>query len=704
ELQVPVDKPLSESQMLECRLLFGADSWAMAVRTISSPPLIVMWPFLCTCDAVTCVDQEDICVPPNIILSGLDKDGSPKGTLSSLRIGLSLSRHWRRIQLCGPFPPLGFILEPPPISPDSAPEEMVPCSCPSSVLCLLPSLLLLLQLPPGGFQAQLSSHTTPFWTFPTKDMCIVTFLTPMSVFTERFHVFGPSFPIVAELGKDTTLPCSLYPVMSAENMELRWFWSNTLESERHEKLMAQYAGRTSLVRGFLSEGKAAVRIHKLQTADNGLYTCSFSNGVFYEEAIYGATSGRDGVFSIFPRLASPGGVGSAPQVHITGPQEDGVRVVCTASGWFPEPQVQWRDPSGEQFLEFSKVQAQDTEGLFSVEAALVVRDSSVGSVTCSIINPILGQQKAMAIVIPEPFFPWASPWKPAFLVSLPLLLLLLLGAACYTWREHTQMRELKEERILFRTKEYLHLKKEALKDTVKAGHGPEEVSLPGWKAQLYADWRKEQFRAWPVTLDPISSTSSGIVLSHDRKSLICDDFVIQRSILGLEGIRSGRCYWEIEVRNADRTTWGVGVWRKDEKTRYKYPSPSDGSWVVGKDFIFQAFTRPHTPLHLRQVPQRVGVFLDYDHGDVSFYNMIDGSHIFSFPPESFSGTLLPFFICFSEFVSLTLCTLEAGPEKPSVPRNNPLSLEEPVGPSGEGIASDSGMDGAPPGPEAPLLP
>ncbi|KAG8524887.1 Butyrophilin-like protein 1 [Galemys pyrenaicus] len=476
-------------------------------------------------------------------------------------------------------------------------------------------------------------------------VCLSSFLTPMSVFTEMFQVIAPSEPIVAELGGDTTLSCSLDPVMSAENMELRWFRSHFSESvfiyqdrqEQNEEVMAQYAGRTSLVGEFLRDGVVAVTIHRVQASDHGLYTCSFSNGVVYEQA------------TLELQVA---GMDSSPQVHISGPEEDGVRVVCTTSGWFPEPQVQWRDPSGQQFLEFSKVQAQDTEGLFSVEATLVVRDSSVGSVTCSIINPILGQQKAMAIVLPEPFFPRASPWKPAFLVSLSLLLLLLLGAACYTWREHsTWMRELQEQRNLCKAeKEDQQTKQEALKDRNqrKAAYlvvGCAEVSpvcsLSAWrKAQLYADWRKEQFRAWPVTLDPISSTSSGIALSHDRKSLICDDFVIQESILGLEGIR--------------------------------------------------------------QVPRRVGVFLDYAQGDVSFYDMTDGSHIFSFPPESFSGTLLPYFVCFSKEVSMTLCPLEAGPQKPSVPRNNP-SLEEPGGPSGDGIASDSGVDGAPPGPEAPLL-
>lgn len=94
------------------------------------------------------------------------------------------------------------------------------------------------------------------------------------------------------------------------------------------------------------------------------------------------------------------GVGSVPQVHIQGPEEDGVRVVCKASGWFPKPHVWWKALSGEKFLTFSETHAQDSEGLFSVEATVVVRDSSSGNVTCLLLNPILSQEKAMAIIIP----------------------------------------------------------------------------------------------------------------------------------------------------------------------------------------------------------------------------------------------------------------------------------------------------------------
>ncbi|XP_030886999.1 butyrophilin-like protein 1 [Leptonychotes weddellii] len=288
----------------------------------------------------------------------------------------------------------------------------------------------------------------------------------MSLSTEEFVVIGSSDPIVAVLGGSITLPCHVSPAMSVENMELRWFRSKFSEAvfiyqnqqEQREELLAQYTGRTSLVKDFLTRGEAAVRIHDVQAFDNGLYTCFFRKGSFYEEA------------GLELKVA---GVGSAPQVHITGPEEDGVRVVCMASGWFPKPQVQWRAVSGEKFLTFSETQAQDAEGLFTIEATLVVRHSSSGNVTCSVLNPILGQEKEVAIFIPEPFFPRSSPWKLAFMVILTVLMFLLLGAAFYIMREHTaKHREIQEWEKLQRDKEENQLtKEEALKARGNAGQG-----------------------------------------------------------------------------------------------------------------------------------------------------------------------------------------------------------------------------------------
>ncbi|KAM9074647.1 butyrophilin subfamily 1 member A1-like [Megaptera novaeangliae] len=543
------------------------------------------------------------------------------------------------------------------------------------VLCHLTSLLLLIQLPTGGS-------------------------------AEEFFVTGPSDPIVAVLGGDTVLPCRVSPPISAEDMELRWFRSKFSEAvfiyqnrvERNEEQIARYVGRTSLVRDFLAHGEAAVRIQKVQVSDNGMYTCFFRKGGFYEEA------------SLELKVA---GVGSAPQVRITGPEEDGVRVVCTSSGWFPKPQVRWRDLSGEKSLAFSETHTQDAEGLFGVEVALVVRDSSAGNVTCSILNTVLGQEKAMAIFIPEPFFPQASPWKLAFSVSLSVLMVLLLGAGCYTKREHSMkllaMRA--KERLPLVKEQHRRAKEEVLQDADELQaelDWRKSAYLAAWrKAQLYADWRKEKFQAWPVTLDP-GSAHSDLVVSHENTTVAWKDTSVilgdTCSVLGFESITSGCCYWEVEIRDAGRSEWALGVCRENvNRNGWYVESPDKGFWVVGQyEAGYYACSVPLTQLSLRQVPRRVGVFLDHKEGDVSFYNMTDGSHIFSFPRASFSGTVVPYFMIRSGDVSLTVCSKEGWSEGHPVPHNSSF-LEEPVSLPGEGLSSGSGAN-APPVAESPLLP
>ncbi|XP_058589441.1 butyrophilin subfamily 1 member A1-like isoform X2 [Neofelis nebulosa] len=521
---------------------------------------------------------------------------------------------------------------------------------------------------------------------------LLFFQLPVGGSAEEFVVIGPSDPIVAVLGGNVTLPCHVSPAMDVENMELRWFRSKFSEAvfiyenqqEQKEEQLAQYTGRTSLVKDFLSQGEATVRIHKVQASDNGLYTCFFRKGSFYEEA------------SLELKVA---GVGSVPQVHITGPEEDGVRVVCTASGWFPKPQIQWRAANGEKFLTFSETHAQDTEGLFSVESALVVRDSSSGNMTCSVLNPVLDQKKAMAIFIPEPFFPQASPWKPAFIVSLVVLMLSLLGAAYYIKTEHTVKRQEMQEW------ERLHRDKEEARRTKE-----EALKARGWrKAQLYADWRKEKFQALSVTLDP-ASAHPHLAVSGGQTSVTLEDTTEDPggpcSILGQEAITSGRCYWEVEIRNGNRSDWGLGVCRGDvERKGWYREGPELGFWVLGwyRDKFCALLSECQEIRH--KVPHRMGVFLDLKEGDVSFYNMTEGSHLFSFPVTFSTGTLFPYFMIRSGDVSLTICSVVGVPTETSVPLNNPpSSLEEPVSLSGDGFSSGSAVDGALPGADSPLLP
>lgn len=176
-----------------------------------------------------------------------------------------------------------------------------------------------------------------------------------------------------------------------------------------------------------------------------------------------------------------------------GPEDNGIQVLCSSGGWFPKPRVQWSDMAGGKLLSLSESQSQDGDGLFHVEASLVVKDSSLGNVTCSIQNPVSGQEKASAIFLPgqsgtnpeaepgvfragrsegglkgawergrgflqvgrslclhmpvsEPFFPRTSPWKTALAGTLPVLVLLLIGISYTGWRQHkAKNREVKEK-------------------------------------------------------------------------------------------------------------------------------------------------------------------------------------------------------------------------------------------------------------------
>uniref|UniRef100_A0A8C4Y7S6 RING-type E3 ubiquitin transferase n=1 Tax=Gopherus evgoodei TaxID=1825980 RepID=A0A8C4Y7S6_9SAUR len=100
-------------------------------------------------------------------------------------------------------------------------------------------------------------------------------------------------------------------------------------------------------------------------------------------------------------------------------------------------------------------------------------------------------------------------------------------------------------------------------------------------------------------------------------------------VLGAEGFAGRRRYWEVEV--GDKTGWNLGVCRESVSRKGKVTlSPEDGYWAVWlRDGGYEALTSPATPLPVSA-------------GEVSFYNVTDRSHLFSFT-DTFSGKLCPYF-------------------------------------------------------------
>ncbi|KAL4007218.1 hypothetical protein ACER0C_001070 [Sarotherodon galilaeus] len=121
-------------------------------------------------------------------------------------------------------------------------------------------------------------------------------------------------------------------------------------------------------------------------------------------------------------------------------------------------------------------------------------------------------------------------------------------------------------------------------------------------------------------------------------------FDVSGSILGLNRLSSGRAYWEVEVRN--KTGWDLGVARCDANRKGKLSiNPDNGYWatVHYEDQKYAALMTPPMSLSLKGKPQKVGVFVDYEEGLVSFYDVTSQSHIYSFTECSFGGEILPYF-------------------------------------------------------------
>ncbi|XP_078287929.1 E3 ubiquitin-protein ligase TRIM39-like [Rhinoraja longicauda] len=156
-----------------------------------------------------------------------------------------------------------------------------------------------------------------------------------------------------------------------------------------------------------------------------------------------------------------------------------------------------------------------------------------------------------------------------------------------------------------------------------------------------------------VTLD-VETAHAQLEVSGDRKRVrrtrtrrsLPDTgkrFTDNACVLGSEGFTSGRHYWEVKVAGSE--DWSLGVAAESVERKGWVPlTPETGVWSIwrGGD-KFDAFTSPPSPLPARPVPGRVGVYLSYESGTVSFYDAATKSHLHTFTGNKFTGKLYPFF-------------------------------------------------------------
>ncbi|XP_026940257.1 butyrophilin-like protein 9 isoform X1 [Sagmatias obliquidens] len=467
---------------------------------------------------------------------------------------------------------------------------------------------------------------------------LLLLLQPGEMHSEEVRVVGHGEPILAHVGDEVEFSCHLSPYRDAEHMEIRWFRSRTsdvvhLYRERQEfygQQMAQFQNRTELVTDEIADGSVTLRLHPVVPADEGPYGCRFLSSDFTGEAVW---------------ELEVAGLGSDPHISLEGFKQGGIQLRCSSSGWYPKPQSQWTDHQGRCLPPETEVIVKDAQGLFSLETSVVVQGGAHSNVSCSIQNPLLGQKKEFVVQIADVFLPGTSPWKRAFLGTLvgPLLVLALLPTlALYFFRRQRRSRE--------------KLKKQAEKDKGKLTEelGKLQVELDWRRAEGQAEWRAAQQHAVDVTLDPGSAHPS-LEVSEDGKSVSSrrmapgsaagdpQRFSEQMCVLSRERFSTGRHYWEVHVGR--RSRWFLGACLAEvPRAGQARLSPAGGYWVMGLWNGCEYFVLdPHRiALTMRVPPRCVGIFLDCEAGKLSFFNVSNGSHIFTFT-DTFSGALCAYF-------------------------------------------------------------
>ncbi|XP_072312710.1 E3 ubiquitin-protein ligase TRIM21-like [Eucyclogobius newberryi] len=168
-----------------------------------------------------------------------------------------------------------------------------------------------------------------------------------------------------------------------------------------------------------------------------------------------------------------------------------------------------------------------------------------------------------------------------------------------------------------------------------------------------AELKRVQQFVVDVTLDP-DTAQPHLVLSEDLKQVHLTDVRKKLPdsplrfdcpcVLGKQSFSSGRFYFEVQVKG--KTKWDLGVAQESINRKGKITlSPEDGFWcikLINKD-QYKACTDPSVPLSLQRAPQKVGVFVDYGEGLVSFYDADSADLLFSFSSCCFREKLIPYF-------------------------------------------------------------
>ncbi|XP_073693441.1 butyrophilin subfamily 1 member A1-like isoform X2 [Garra rufa] len=445
--------------------------------------------------------------------------------------------------------------------------------------------------------------------------------------SELYEVVGAVDPVFAVAGEDVILPCSVKPNISVVDMRVEWFRLDLKDSqlvhlyEDHEdknsNQIQSYKGRTKLIQQELEKGNTSLRVSSVQVSDEGLYKCFIQSKSWYDDA------------TVDVRVEA---VGSPPVITVDGfDHSGGLHLQCESEGWNPEPDLEWLDSEGVSLSSETTETHRNTDG-FTVKHTMTVyeRDSKIHC-RFKLKHHML---EALIITTSNMFNSWRT---SVIVISVCVVLSVIAGIliAVFAHKNKERIQLQNEHSQLQNEKSRIQHERDQLLKTI----------LP--KALMY-------LRSHTVNVILDADTAHPcLIVSDDGKQVRSgntkmkgvdgnkDRFDDYLGVLGKDGFSSGCFYFEVQVKG--QTEWDLGVARESVNKGSVYLSPENGYWIVGRRYgSYQACDSSAYSFSLNVDPQRVGVFVDYEKGLVSFIDVESMSHVYSYTDQSFNKKLYPF--------------------------------------------------------------
>ncbi|XP_004688343.1 PREDICTED: E3 ubiquitin-protein ligase TRIM50 isoform X1 [Condylura cristata] len=211
----------------------------------------------------------------------------------------------------------------------------------------------------------------------------------------------------------------------------------------------------------------------------------------------------------------------------------------------------------------------------------------------------------------------------------------------------------------------------------KPGLHQADIKLTVWKRLFHKVLpAPESLKLDPATAHPLLELSKGNTVVQcgvlaQRCAIQPERFDYSTCVLASRGFSCGRHYWEVVV--GSKSDWRLGVIKGTASRKGKLSkSPEHGVWLVGlkEGRVYEAFGCPRVPLPVCGHPHRIGIYLHYEQGELTFFDADrpdDLRPLYTFQAD-FQGKLYPILdACWHERGSNSLPMVLPPPGRPSRP-------------------------------------